>query len=383
MARCCARGAGRQRQRAGELLERLGIAELAERRAATLPLGVQKRLEMGRALAIEPRLLLLDEPLAGLNQTEAGRLADLIVTLNQEGLTVVLVEHNLAEVLRIVGRLVVMVDGAVLASGAGHEVMRRADVRAAYLGESRPEEGGSPKCSRLRICIAATGCSAPCTERAFGSRRAASPLCLAPTAPESPPRSWRSPVMSPVSSGDIRLAGESLAAASPVERTRRGIGLVPEGRRVFSDLSVAENLLVGGYIHDRERTRVREARVLALFPRLAERYRQSAGTLSGGEQQMLAIGRALMADPKVLLIDELSLGLMPAVVDQCFAAILDLVCEGVAVLLVEQNTRRALEHADSVLLLVSGNTVYRAEGEEARRDAGLVDTYLGSSEAGQ
>ena len=135
-------GRGAARQRAGELLERLGIAELAERRAATLPLGVQKRLEMGRALAIEPRLLLLDEPLAGLNQTEAGRLADLIVTLNQEGLTVVLVEHNLAEVLRIVGRLVVMVDGAVLASGAGHEVMRRADVRAAYLGESRPEEGG-------------------------------------------------------------------------------------------------------------------------------------------------------------------------------------------------------------------------------------------------
>ena len=129
-------GRGTARRRAGELLERLGIAELAERPAAALPLGVQKRLEMGRALAIEPRLLLLDEPLAGLNQTEAGCLADLIVTLNREGLTVVLVEHNLAEVLRIAERLVVMVDGAMLAGGAGHEVMRRADVRAAYLGES-------------------------------------------------------------------------------------------------------------------------------------------------------------------------------------------------------------------------------------------------------
>ena len=137
-------GRGAARRRASELLERLGIAELAERRAATLPLGVQKRLEMGRSLAIEPRLLLLDEPLAGLNQTEAGRLADLIVTLNREGLTVVLVEHNLAEVLRIATRLVVMVDGAVLASGDGGEVMRRADVRAAYLGESRSEEGEAP-----------------------------------------------------------------------------------------------------------------------------------------------------------------------------------------------------------------------------------------------
>ena len=134
-------GRGAARGRAGELLERLGIAELAERRAATLPLGVQKRLEMGRALAIEPRLLLLDEPLAGLNQTEAGRLADLVVTLNREGLTVVLVEHNLAEVLRIATRLLVMVEGAVLASGAGSEVMRRGDVRAAYLGESRPATG--------------------------------------------------------------------------------------------------------------------------------------------------------------------------------------------------------------------------------------------------
>ena len=131
------------RQRAGELLDRLGIAELAERPAATLPLGVQKRLEMGRALATEPRLLLLDEPLAGLNQTEARRLADLIAVLNREGLTVVLVEHNLAEVLRIVGRLVVMVDGSVLANGSGHEVMRRADVRAAYLGESRSGAEGA------------------------------------------------------------------------------------------------------------------------------------------------------------------------------------------------------------------------------------------------
>ena len=187
----------------------------------------------------------------------------------------------------------------------------------------------------------------------------------------------------PVSAGAIRLAGESIAAASPVERTRRGIGLVPEGRRVFSDLNVAENLLVGGYVHGREAAHAREARVLALFPRLAERYRQRAGTLSGGEQQMLAIGRALMADPKVLLIDELSLGLMPAVVDQCFAAILDLVREGVAVLLVEQNTQRALEHADAVVVLVSGHAVYRANGEEARRDARLVDSYLGLREAGE
>ena len=135
-------GRGAARRRAGELLERLGLTEFAGRGAATLPLGVQKRLEMGRAIAIEPRLLLLDEPLAGLNQTEAARLADLIATLNREGLTVVLVEHNLAEVLRIATRLLVMVEGAVLASGAGSEVMRRGRCARRLPRRVPPRDGG-------------------------------------------------------------------------------------------------------------------------------------------------------------------------------------------------------------------------------------------------
>jgi len=183
-----------------------------------------------------------------------------------------------------------------------------------------------------------------------------------------------------VQGGRIEFDGEDITRLPPVERTRRGIALAPEGRRVFSDLSVAENLLVGGYSRSLAEARRAERSVMALFPRLGERYRQRAGLLSGGEQQMLAIGRALMARPKLLLVDELSLGLMPAMVDLCFKALLDLKNEGLTVLLVEQNTHRALAAADRVAVLVSGRKVYEADGEQARRDPAMVDSFLGLKE---
>ncbi len=177
--------------------------------------------------------------------------------------------------------------------------------------------------------------------------------------------------------GSIHFDGRDISAVSPVERTRAGIGLVPEGRRIFPDLSVAENLLVGGYTQSAANARESEEQVFALFPRLRERHRQRAGSLSGGEQQMLAIGRALMTRPKLLLIDELSLGLMPAMVDACLEAVLALKARGIAVLLVEQNTQRALEVADAVTVLVAGRVAYRASGEKARADPALVESFLG------
>ena len=183
-----------------------------------------------------------------------------------------------------------------------------------------------------------------------------------------------------VQGGRIEFDGEDITRLPPVERTRRGIALAPEGRRVFSDLSVAENLLVGGYSRSLAEARRAEQSVMALFPRLGERYRQRAGLLSGGEQQMLAIGRALMARPKLLLVDELSLGLMPTMVDLCFKALLDLKNDGLTVLLVEQNTHRALAAADRVAVLVSGRKVYEADGEQARRDPAMVDSFLGLKE---
>ena len=177
------------------------------------------------------------------------------------------------------------------------------------------------------------------------------------------------------------LQDRDLAGVSAVRRARLGIGLVPEGRRLFPDLSVAENLVVGGYGRTKDQAAAGEARVFALFPRLAERRRQMAGSLSGGEQQMLAIGRALMTEPRLLLIDELSLGLMPKVIDLCYQALSALKAEGLAILLVEQSTTRALAMAERVCVLESGRPVWQGSGAEARGDPKLIDAYLGLADA--
>ena len=184
-----------------------------------------------------------------------------------------------------------------------------------------------------------------------------------------------------VQRGDVLFEGRPINGLSPAERTRRGMALAPEGRRIFADLTVAENLTIGGYTQTQANAEAAESRVLALFPRLAERYRQRAGSLSGGEQQLLAIGRALMAGPRLLLVDELSLGLMPAMVEVCFEALLTLKRQGCTVLLVEQNTHRALAAADRVVILVSGRKAYEANGEQARSDPDVVDSFLGLKEA--
>ena len=180
-----------------------------------------------------------------------------------------------------------------------------------------------------------------------------------------------------IQGGRIFLDSVDCTNFTPEQRVHAGIALVPEGRRVFSDLTIQENLIIGGYALPKIRTKKNESRVFSLFPRLTERLRQPAGTLSGGEQQMLAIGRALMTEPRLLLIDEVSLGLMPKMVDICYDAINNLKQEGLTVLLVEQNTTRALGAADQVLVLESGRAAWEGTGSEARANPGLIDSYLG------
>jgi branched-chain amino acid transport system ATP-binding protein len=179
--------------------------------------------------------------------------------------------------------------------------------------------------------------------------------------------------------GRVLLEGEDISRQRATERARQGVAVVPEGRQLFSDLTVDENLTVGGYVRPvRDETRNRE-RVFAVFPRLRDRRRQIAGSLSGGEQQMLAISRALMAEPRLLLVDELSLGLMPKMVDLCLDALVRLKREGLTMILVEQNTARALDVANRVCVLASGVAVYQGDASEAKAAGSLFATFLGQS----
>ncbi|MFO7743684.1 MAG: ABC transporter ATP-binding protein [Anaerolineae bacterium] len=178
--------------------------------------------------------------------------------------------------------------------------------------------------------------------------------------------------------GDIILQGESLLDLKSFEVTQRGVAMVPEGRRVFTNLSVLENLMLGAYARQDQKQIDRDLQeVFALFPRLEERKEQSAGTLSGGEQQMLALGRALMSSPRILMIDEPSLGLAPILAQQVFEKLVALNEAGQTILLIEQNARAALAIADYAYLLETGSIVLEGPADELAEKDEVRRSYLG------
>lgn len=178
--------------------------------------------------------------------------------------------------------------------------------------------------------------------------------------------------------GSIRFEGTDLSRYSPHEIVARGVVQVPEGRRVFGRLTVMENLEMGAFsCKDRDRIRANLQKVFRLFPRLEERRNQVAGTLSGGEQQMLATGRALMANPRVLLMDEPSMGLAPVLVDSIFETIRQLHASGTTILLVEQNARMALQTAGRGYVLESGQITQAGSGKDLLNDPLVKEAYLG------
>ena len=179
-------------------------------------------------------------------------------------------------------------------------------------------------------------------------------------------------------SGSVLYDGEDLLKMPAYKRAGLGIGYVPEGRRVFGRMSVEDNLRMGAYaLKDKNRIQRGIDRVYGIFPRLGERKKQLAGTMSGGEQQMLAIGRALMLDPKMLLIDEVSMGLMPIMVNTCFQVIQELNREGITILVVEQNANKALKVADRGYVLETGNILLSDTAENLRNNETVKDAYLG------
>jgi branched-chain amino acid transport system ATP-binding protein len=183
----------------------------------------------------------------------------------------------------------------------------------------------------------------------------------------------------PIRRGTLRFDGAEVTAATAQEMCNRGVAIIPEGRRLFTRMSVEENLELGSYRRAARSARSESIeRVYAMFPILAERRRQLAGTLSGGQQQMLAIGRALMAQPKLLLIDEPSLGLAPLIVEQVFATIRAIHASGVSILLIEQNVTKALDLVERAYVLEGGRVVAEGRPDQLRAEPHIRAAYLGA-----
>ena len=179
--------------------------------------------------------------------------------------------------------------------------------------------------------------------------------------------------------GQILFNGEDITKMSPKQRVEKGIILCPEGRKIFPKFTVEENLLMGAYsVKDKARIKQTYERVFELFPQIKDRQKQIAGTLSGGEQQMLAIGRSLMSQPRLLMLDEPSLGLSPILVEQIFALIEEIHKQGSTILLVEQNAMAALDIADRAYALETGEITIEGTGQELLNNDTIIKTYLGA-----
>ncbi len=181
------------------------------------------------------------------------------------------------------------------------------------------------------------------------------------------------------SSGQVKLDGASITGLAPHKIVRRGVTLVPEGRRVFASLTVLENLRLGGYTTNRRDRDSMLSEVLSMFPILSDRSTEMAGLLSGGEQQMLAFGRAMMSRPTFMLMDEPSMGLAPAVIDRVMSSVRSIADSGIGVLMVEQNAEVGLGVGDDVVVIARGEVVFRGSAEEARADRAITVAFLGEA----
>jgi ABC-type branched-subunit amino acid transport system ATPase component len=357
-----------------------GYAGDLHARTADLP-HVDKRLvEIARALATRPAVLLLDEPAAGLSREDKARLARLLRKIADSGVAVLLVEHDMAVVMGISDRVVVLDAGLRIASGTPAEVQADPAVKKAYLGERRRAfTTGRPAPGEplLEVGRLSAGYGAEPVLKEVDLRIRSGEMVAVLGANGA----GKSTLMRAVSglhrpvSGGLALDREDISGLPAHQIVARGLVLVPEGRQVFPELSVRDNLRVGAY----RRGRADEARIEAMlqrFPRLRERLEQRAGLLSGGEQQMLAIARGLMADPRLLLLDEPSLGLAPAVIDDLFAALDQLRAEAATILLVDQMAGVALALADRAYVIEGGRIVASGTTSEIARDETLEKAYL-------
>jgi branched-chain amino acid transport system ATP-binding protein len=384
-----AKGSGRAaRAECERILARCGLLDFAHVRASDLGLLRLKRLELARALAVRPRILLLDEIGAGLVESELTELIELIRALSHEVDAILIVEHVIDVIRECCDRLIVIDGGKLLVGGNPDEVLRDPQVAAVYLGTSGGEEirrtAGGRRSARPLLEVKAVAAG-------YGAFRALHDVSLTVGQGEvlallgangagktTTARSISG--MLPVSNGEIWLDGQRISGHRPHDIVRLGVAHCMEGRKIFGDLTVEENLLLGARAARSARERQRRLdSVYDVFETLRERRGNSGSALSGGQQQMLAIGRALMADPRLIIFDEISLGLAPITVDRLYETLVEINGRGVAMIIIEQNVERGLALADHVAVLEKGRVALTGEPADIRADDRLLSLYVGEA----
>ncbi|WP_349644760.1 MULTISPECIES: ATP-binding cassette domain-containing protein [unclassified Bradyrhizobium] len=363
--------------RATWIAERVGLGAVIDRRPPTLPFADLRRLELAKAIARDPKVVLVDEPFAGLTLAEVATFSDLIRSFRDEGRAVLLVDHNVKSVAALVDRVLAMYLGEEIVTGRADEVMRNDTVRRVYLGgaietSARPETSFADEVPLLQVQNLSVS---------YGKAQALQDVSIHVHQGEFVSvvglnGAGKTTLFNAISGllpfkGEIVRDGASLRGQTPAKIARSGIVHCPETRELFGEMTVRENLDLGGqHLDDAARSR-QLAWLFELFPILKERQGQMAQTLSGGEQQMLAIGRALMMQPKILILDEPTLGLAPVILEQLSKALTRLrQTTAITVLLGEQNVTFALPHADRVYVLEHARIVWEGDPGRFAEEAG-------------
>ena len=379
-----------ERRAAEGLIAFVGYQGALATPAGDLPHVDRRLVEIARALAMRPRVLLLDEPAAGLMRADKAVLSKLLRRIGDLGIAVILVEHDMMMVMDISHRVVVLDAGICIATGTPAEVRHNPAVIKAYLGgeiTGRPRPAvwnGSRDPVLAAIKVSAGYGAAPVLDNVSLEVRPGETVAMigANGAGKSTIMRTLSGLLRPVK-GDILLNDRNIARLEAHQIAAAGLALVPEGRQVFPDLTVYDNLVLGAHTRPGADIDLMIAQLLERFPRLRERLTSRAGLLSGGEQQMLAIARGMMALPRVLLLDEPSLGLAPAIVNELFDVLAELRDEGVTILLVDQVAALALAIADRAYVLESGQIVRADSASALVSDPEVEAAYLGRTEAAQ
>jgi ABC-type branched-subunit amino acid transport system ATPase component/ABC-type branched-subunit amino acid transport system permease subunit len=371
---------------ARSLLRFAGVDGDLDRPAESLPHGEKRLVEIARALALRPKVLLLDEPAAGLSKGDKHRLSTLLRRIADLGVAVIIVEHDMPMIMALSDHIVVLDGGKRIAIGEPAAIRNDPLVRKAYLGDAAASEQrhravrqtGQETVLEIKKLDAFYGLSQALEGidvvvangeaiAVLGANGAGKTTLMRSIAGLEPPRA----------TGEIQLSGKRIDSMPAHARARIGVVLVPEGRQVFPELTVRQNLQLGAYARTGINLDAEVEAMLTRFPRLNQRIDHRAGLLSGGEQQMLAVARGLLTSPKVLMLDEPSLGLAPLVVDELFASFERLRVEGMTLIVVDQMAGHALAVADRAYLLETGAIVKSGAAGIIAEDPSLEASYLG------